>query len=160
MVPLVMMKRSFLAVLLAGSLGATLAPLPAAADFSGGSAASPLNEARDKIEEGRYEAALSELQGLAAENPEDADVHNLLGYAYRKMGRYDESYEHYQLALEIDPEHKEALEYLGELYLQTDRLPEAEATLERLSDSCGFFGCEEERELKEAISAYKAKQGS
>lgn len=162
MIPMVpyMMKRSFLAVLLAGSLSASLGAEPAQADFSGGSAASPLTEARDKIEEGAYEAALSDLQGLAAENPQDADVHNLLGYAYRKMGRYDESFEHYTMALEIDPEHAEALEYLGELYLQTDRLPEAEATLERLSRACGFFGCEEERELEQAISDYKAKQGS
>ena len=140
-------------------IGFLLLASAAHADFSGGDD-SPLAEVRDQIEDGRYEAALAELQELEAENPRDADVHNLLGYTYRKMERYDESYEHYQTALEIDPEHKGALEYLGELYLQTGRLAEAEATLERLSDACGFFGCEEEDELEEAIAAYKGQKGS
>jgi tetratricopeptide (TPR) repeat protein len=72
------------------------------------------------------------------------------------MGAYQESYGYYQKALAIDPEHRQALEYLGELYLQTDRLTEAEQTLERLSDVCGFFGCSEKNDLKAAIEFYKA----
>ncbi len=140
-------------------VGFLLLASAARADFSGGEE-SPLSEIYEQIEAGRYEAALAGLQELEAEDPRDADVHNLLGYTFRKMGRYDESYEHYQTALEIDPEHKGALEYLGELYLRTDRLAEAEATLERLSDACGFFGCDEEDELEEAIAAYKAQKGS
>jgi len=129
---------------------------PALADFSGGGASDPLTDVRDQIEEGRYENALADLQEMAAKNPEDADVFNLLGYAKRKMGAYQESYGFYQKALAIDPEHRQALEYLGELYLQTDRLTEAEQTLERLSHVCGFFGCSEKNDLKAAIESYKA----
>ena len=151
-----MMKK----LLIAAAFALLLPGAPALADFSGGGEGSPLNDVRDQIEEGRYDAAIASLDALAAEDPGDADVYNLLGYAKRKMGRYDESYADYQKALEIDPEHREALEYLGELYLQTDRLAEAEATLARLKDACGFFGCDERRELEEAIEAYKASKGS
>ncbi|WP_455373785.1 tetratricopeptide repeat protein [Limibacillus halophilus] len=142
--------------LLAGTAALLLlAAGPALADFTGG-ASDPLSDLRDQIEAGKYESAIAELQGIAAKDPQDADVFNLLGYATRKTGAYQESYDYYQQALAIDPEHKETLEYLGELYLQTDRLTEAEETLERLSEVCGFFGCSEKNELKAAIEAYKA----
>ncbi|MGW8266559.1 MAG: tetratricopeptide repeat protein [Longimicrobiales bacterium] len=133
-----------------------LAAAPAYANFSGGDEKDPLTEVRNQIEAGKIDSAVTELEAMAAKDPGDADVFNLLGYAKRKMGAYQESYDYYQKALAIDPEHKETLEYLGELYLQTDRLTEAEETLERLSEACGFFGCDEKSELKAAIEAYKA----
>ena len=54
----------------------------------------------------------------------------------------------------IDPNHKGANEYLGELYLKLDQLEKAEAQLARLDDIC-TFGCEEYNDLKAAIETHK-----
>jgi Flp pilus assembly protein TadD len=136
---------------------------PALANFDSDSSSSSkqeptaLDKAAELIDAGDYAGAVSLLEGYVADNPDDADGFNLLGYALRHQERYEASHEAYQQALAIDPEHEEALEYLGELYLQTGKLDEAEATLARLDEACGFFGCEEEDELAEAIEAYKAE---
>ncbi len=61
---------------------------------------------------------------------------------------------YYDQALTIDPKHKGANEYLGELYLKLGQLEKAEAQLARLDDIC-TFGCEEYDELKAAIETYK-----
>lgn len=131
------------------------------ANFDGGGSddkePTPLDKAADMIDSGDYANAVELLQGYVADNPDDADGYNLLGYALRHQERYEDSEKAYEQALALDPEHEEALEYLGELYLKTGRLDEAEATLARLDDACGFFGCEEEDELAEAIEAYKAQ---
>lgn len=107
------------------------------------------------IERGDYRAAIEELEVALEEAPGNADVLNYLGYAHRKLGEYETAETYYLQALEQDPEHLGANEYLGELYLETDRLEMAEERLAVLDDSC-FFGCEEYDELKQAIEAYKA----
>jgi len=56
--------------------------------------------------------------------------------------------------LAIDPEHRGANEYLGELYLQTNDLAKAKERLNKLDDIC-YFGCEEFDDLKSAIAAYE-----
>ena len=58
----------------------------------------------------------------------------------------------------MDPSHKDAHEYIGELYLRMDDLANAEKHLKRLDQLC-FFGCEQFDELKAAIAAYKKKKG-
>ena len=58
----------------------------------------------------------------------------------------------------MDPSHKDAHEYIGELYLRMDDLANAEKHLERLDQLCSF-GCEQFDELKAAIAAYKKKKG-
>ena len=88
------------------------------------------------VQEEDYAAAIEGLDAALAEDPEEAE-----GYYLR--------------ALEQEPEHRGANEYLGELYLETGRLELAEERLAVLDDAC-FFGCEEYDELKEAIEAYKA----
>ena len=107
------------------------------------------------VQEEDYAAAIEELDAALAEDPEDADTLNYLGYAHRKLGNYEEAEDYYLRALEQEPEHRGANEYLGELYLETGRLELAEERLAVLDDAC-FFGCEEYDELKEAIEAYKA----
>jgi tetratricopeptide (TPR) repeat protein len=67
-----------------------------------------------------------------------------------------EALDYYQKALQIDPEHRGANEYLGELYLQMDRLDLALERLKVLDDDC-FFGCKEFDELEDAIEDYRAK---
>ncbi len=66
---------------------------------------------------------------------------------------------HYGRALELEPEHRGANEYLGELYLDLGQLAKAEERLQVLDKAC-FFGCEEYSELKAKIEAYMAQAGS
>ena len=118
-----------------------------------------LAKVRMKIKANKYESAIPMLMDVVMANPRNADAHNLLGYSYRKLGRYPEASQAYLKALEIDPDHKGALEYQGELFLKLGQLYKAEQNLNRLSALC-WFGCEEHTDLKKAIAAYKAKGGS
>jgi len=104
-----------------------------------------------------FKSSLAHLTNAAQETPDDADVHNLLGYSYRKVGQFDKAMEHYGLALKLDRNHRGAHEYVGELYLETNRLAEAEQQLQALSKACPWFGkCDERDDLKAAIEKYKA----
>jgi hypothetical protein len=86
-----------------------------------------------------------------------ADWNNLMGYSLRKGPTPDfaGAEKFYNEALRIDPTHRGALEYSGELYLQTGDLAKAEQRLAALDKAC-FFGCEEYSDLKKAIAQYKA----
>ena len=116
-----------------------------------------LGEAQKEIKEKNYDGAIKIL--LAANEPNSADWNNLLGYAQRKKSppNLNAAEFYYQAALKIDPKHKGALEYYGELLLMKNDLPGAEQMLARLDKVC-FFSCEEYRDLKEAIAKYKTKK--
>src|SRR5712692_112227 len=74
-------------------------------------------EAGQKAVEAKdFKAALAPLTKAVQETPNDADVQNLLGYSYRKLGDFDKAIEHYRLALKIEPNHRGAHEYMGELH--------------------------------------------
>ena len=128
----------------------------ALADGGYSSKESPLRPFQELIEEERYQEALTKLQAALAESPEDADLLNLTAYSQRKLQRFDEALVNYQKALSIDPKHRGANEYLGELYLQMGQLDKAQERLEVLDKTC-FFGCDEYDELEEAIENYRAK---
>ena len=114
---------------------------------------------RKAIEAKDYKTALGHLTKAVQEVPNDADAQSMLGYSYRKLGTFDKSMEHYQRALKIDSNHRSAHEYLGELYLDMNQLPNAEKQLAALKKACPFFGkCEEYDDLKKAVDAYKAKK--
>lgn len=118
-----------------------------------------LEAGRKAVEAKDFKPALGHLTKAVKEMPNDADVHSLLGYSYRKLGQSDSAMEHYRTALKIDSNHRGAHEYLGELYLEIDQLPEAEKELQTLYKACPWFGrCEEHEDLKEAIEKYKAKK--
>ena len=114
-------------------------------------------EAQKEIKEKNYDGAIKTL--LAANEPNSADWNNLLGYAQRKKTppNLNAAEFYYQAALKIDPKHKGALEYYGELLLMKNDLLGAEQMLARLDKVC-FFSCEEYRDLKEAIAKYKTKK--
>ena len=117
-------------------------------------------EARAKaVKAANYESALIHLKKALKESPEDADVHNLLGYSYRKLGNTKLAFEHYLKALSIEPKHRGVNEYLGELYLETQQLAKAEERLKVLATAC-VSGCEEYDDLKVAIQQYKARPRS
>ena len=114
---------------------------------------------RKAIEAKDYKSAVGHLTKAVQELPNDADAHSMLGYSYRKLGTLDKSMEHYQRALKLDSNHRYAHEYLGELYLDMNQLPNAEKQLATLKKACPWFGkCEEFEDLKEAIEKYKAKK--
>ncbi|MDA9933465.1 tetratricopeptide repeat protein [Candidatus Pelagibacter bacterium] len=99
----------------------------------------------------RYEKAQKLLIKSNREKPLQADTLNYLGFTTRKLGDYENGEKYYLLGLEIDPNHKGINEYLGELYVVTNRIDLAKERLKVL-ESCN---CEEYNELKEIIAGTK-----
>jgi Flp pilus assembly protein TadD len=116
-----------------------------------------LTDARASIKSNNYDQALKQLQ--SANEVSSADWNNLMGYSLRKKQPPDLalSEKYYQAALKIDPSHRAALEYYGELLLMKKDLPGAEAMLARLDKAC-LFSCEEYRDLKASIAKYQGKK--
>ncbi|MDX1435032.1 MAG: tetratricopeptide repeat protein [Gammaproteobacteria bacterium] len=146
----------------AAALCFALAATPAMVHADGGSDNRPSNSeyslAKQAMDDGDYQVAIDKLTKLHEAEPNDADVLNLLGYGYRRIGNFDQSRGYYLQALAIDPEHRGANEYLGELYLETGELAKAEERLKVLDADC-WLGCSEYTELKESIAKYKAENG-
>ncbi len=116
-----------------------------------------LTDVRASIKSEKYNQAIQQLQ--AANETSSADWNNLMGYSLRKKQPPDlvGAEKYYQAALKIDPNHRGALEYYGQLKLINNDLPGAEALLARLDKAC-TFGCEEYSDLKVAIQKYKSKK--
>ena len=110
-------------------------------------------EKKGKIEKAnkRYKKALEHLIKSNKEKPNQPDTLNYLGFATRKLGDYEKGEEYYLLGLQIDPDHKGINEYLGELYVVTDRIDLAKERLSVLKNC----NCEEYKELKEIIEGKK-----
>lgn len=102
--------------------------------------------------------ALAPLHDFLVQEPRDADILNLLGYAYRKLQRYDQARIYYDRALAVDPAHLGALEYMGELELETGNTDAAKALLARLQAACPD-GCHELDDLLEAFEAHGLEPG-
>jgi cytochrome c-type biogenesis protein CcmH/NrfG len=136
--------------LVAGLCLAALVPAPAVAVDEMESADAPdLTSVRSKIKAKDYAAALAELRDLA-EDTQQADVYNLLGFTLRKTGDFKTSLTYYTKALELQPDHKAAREYLGELYVETGNIEKAKEQLAVLAKLCPR-GCEEREDLEKAI---------
>ena len=106
-------------------------------------------EKKGKIEKAnkRYEKAFEYLIKSNKETPNQPDTLNYLGYASRKLGNFEVAEKYYLEGLKIKPDHKGINEYLGELYIKTNRIDLAKQRLEVL-ETCN---CEEYDELKELI---------
>ncbi len=115
--------------------------------------------ARDAIQAKDWQKALAQLNQAARDEPRNADIHNLLGYSYRKQASPDlaKAFEHYRTAIRLDPRHKGAHEYIGEAYLMDKKPAEAQKHLETLAQICGNTSCEEYADLAQAIADYKAR---
>jgi cytochrome c-type biogenesis protein CcmH/NrfG len=136
-------------------LAPALLPSPAfAVDNMSSTDAPDLTSVRAKIKAQDYAAALAELRDLA-EDTQQADVYNLLGFTLRKTGDFKTSLTYYTKALELEPEHKAAREYLGELYVETGNIAKAKEQLDVLARLCPG-GCEEREDLERAINAKSA----
>ena len=108
-----------------------------------------LSSVRAKIKAGSYGAALEELRGLA-EDTQQADIYNLIGYTLRKTGDYATSLTYYTKALQLQPDYRPAREYLGELYVETGNFSKAREQLVALVKLCPS-GCEERQDLEMAL---------
>ena len=87
---------------------------------------------------------LLEANKIESRNP---DILNYLGFTLRKVGKFEQAEKYYLQGLEIKPNHNGINEYLGELYLQTNRIDKARERLVVLKNC----KCEEYNELKELI---------
>lgn len=112
-----------------------------------------LSAIRAQIYSGDYETAIAELTDLTA-TTRHADLYNLLGYANRKLGRYEESGRWYAEALYYAPDHRPALEYQGELFLALGDVEAARGNLDMLALFCPE-GCPERDTLAAAIDAHQ-----
>ena len=112
-------------------------------------------EKKGKLEKAkkRYNKAQKLLLKSNKKKPNQADTLNYLGFTTRKLGDFENAETYYLLGLEIEPNHYGINEYLGELYVNTDRLDLAKERLKILKDC----NCEEFEELKSAIEAGKSK---
>jgi tetratricopeptide (TPR) repeat protein len=105
------------------------------------------------VESKNWTAAVDSFKKAVAANPKNPDAHNMLGYSYRALNRFDESFAAYDKALAIDPKHKGALEYSGMGYLKTNQKAKAEVQLAKLKAICA--GCPETTSLAKAVDDYK-----
>ena len=110
-------------------------------------------EAKGKIKKSKktYKEALKYLYKANKEKPFDPDILNYLGFANRKIDNVKDAEIYYLMGLEIDPTHNGINEYLGELYVLTNRVSLAKERLNILK-RCK---CEEYQELKEVIDGVK-----
>ena len=109
-----------------------------------------LSDAQELVDSENWTAALAVLKRIVADQPEDPDALNLLAYTLRHTGDYRNAEGIYRKALGIDPQHLGANEYLGELYVLTGALDQAQERLAVIESICGI-ACEEYLELKAAI---------
>ena len=116
-----------------------------------------LEEGRKLVKEGKFEQAIPVFAEIVKSDSEDANAWNLLAYSQRKLGRFDPALKNYRKALSINPDHKGAHEYLGELYLQTGKPDLAARHLVKLKALCPD-GCEEYEYLRKAVEAYNNKK--
>jgi Flp pilus assembly protein TadD len=110
-----------------------------------------LTAVRAKIKAKQFKAAIVDLNGMIDNGVQHADVYNLLGFSLRKSGDTKAAYTFYKKALDFDPDHKGALEYLGELYVETGELAKARQHVVLLRKLCPL-GCEELEDLEKAIA--------
>jgi Flp pilus assembly protein TadD len=142
----------------AGLLVLALAAPPAAfadADV----AAPPVNNAdfdlgAEAIKSKSWDEAIKHLDSAARTLPANADVQNLLGYAYRNQRKFELAFKHYGEALRLDPQHRGTHEYIGEAYVLVGDKAKAQQHLAALERICGK-GCEQYQDLARAIAQGK-----
>ena len=95
--------------------------------------------------------ALRVLGKYTKSKPKDADGWTLYAFAQRKLKNYKKAEANYEKALKLDPENKIALEYQGELFVETERLGLAQVNLNKLKELCPT-SCDELEQLKKYIN--------
>ena len=134
----------------------------AASSDSGSVSSDPQKDAQNFVKRGKkleskgknekalklYDKAYKKLLEANKVDSKNPDILNYLGFTLRKAGKYEQAEKYYLQGLEIKPDHNGINEYLGELYVQTQRMDLAKERLAVLKDC----NCEEYKELKEVIN--------
>ena len=108
-------------------------------------------QAQAAVDAGQFSTAIKTLRVLVKTDPQNADAWNLLGFSSRKLKKYDDAGKYYQTALKLDPRHRGALEYQGELFVETGAFDKAKANLKTLKALCG--NCEQYVDLQKVLAA-------
>lgn len=112
---------------------------------------------KQAMEKKNWPEAARRLGKAAAGDPDNPDLQNYLGYSYRNLKQLDSAFRYYKRAIELDPSHRGAHEYIGEAYLMTGDVANAEKHLAALREIC-LLSCEELEDLQQAIAQYRTKQ--
>jgi Tfp pilus assembly protein PilF len=105
-----------------------------------------------QINLGQFDAGIDELTALQSRLGPHPDVLTYIGFAHRKQGDFETAFAFYNAALEIDPDHLSANEYLGEAHVERGDLASARKQLAKLEALCPF-GCAQTEELGRWIDA-------
>ena len=98
-----------------------------------------------------YKKAIGYLLKHNKKFPADPNTLNYLGFAHRKIGDFENAEIYYSMGLELDPKHVGINEYMGELFVATNRLDKAKERLAVLKDC----NCKEYKDLKLVIEGKK-----
>ena len=112
-------------------------------------------EKKEKIDKAKklYSQAFKKLEKAYSSEKQNPDILNYMGYTSRKIGNFEQAEKFYLTGLSIKPDHNGINEYLGELYVQTNRLDKAKERLDVLKNC----NCEEYKELELIIKTRGSK---
>ena len=100
-------------------------------------------EKKEKTEKAKklYAEAFNKLEKAHKSDKKNPDILNYMGFTSRKVGNFDQAEKFYLKGLNIKPNHNGINEYLGELYVQTNRIDKANERLEVLKNcNCKEYG--------------------
>jgi tetratricopeptide (TPR) repeat protein len=112
-------------------------------------------EKKDKGEKAKklYSLAFKKLNTAYKSDKKNPDILNYMGFTSRKIGNFKEAENYYLKGLDLDPKHNGINEYLGELYVQTNRIDKANERLAVLKNC----NCEEYQDLELIIKTKGTK---
>ena len=112
-------------------------------------------EKKEKLDKAKklYSQAFSKLEKALKKDKKNPDILNYMGFTSRKVGNFEIAEKFYLQGLNINPNHNGINEYLGELYVQTNRIDKANERLKVLK-SCN---CKEYGELELIIKTRGSK---
>ena len=112
-------------------------------------------EKKDKTDKAKklYSQAFNKLEKAYKSDKKNPDILNYMGFTTRKTGNFEKAEKFYLEGLSLKPNHNGINEYLGELYVQTNRIDKANERLEVLK-SCN---CKEYSELELIIKTKGSK---
>ena len=112
-------------------------------------------EKKEKIDKAKklYSQAFKKLEKAYSSEKKNPDILNYMGYTSRKIGNFEQAEKFYLTGLSIKPDHNGINEYLGELYVQTNRIDKANERLDVLKNC----NCEECKELELIIKTRGSK---
>ena len=100
-----------------------------------------------------YKEAFNKLESANKKDKNNPDILNYMGFTSRKSGNFNEAEKFYLKGLSLDPKHNGINEYLGELYVQTNRIEKAKERLAVLKNC----NCKEFQELELIIKTRGSK---